>query len=168
MLQLADSIPSDMEFALEARDRNTRDILGHIAAWHQMMLRWHTAGIEGAPTPVPSVSHTWDEITELNQTIWRVVQEMTYDHTREACVRTHQACLTILDNSSEEQFWGAGVYGWTRSGTVGSWFRTLTASHYEWGIAKMRRAIRVAQAGHGPALSGQAEQFARVGLDTLE
>jgi hypothetical protein len=162
LLELADSIPPDMRFALEARDKNPRDILGHIAAWHQMLLRWHARALEGVPTPVPSVSHTWDEVAELNQTIWRVIQELTYSAARAAAARTHVKLLAALDETTEVQLWTPGLFGWTRNGTVGSWFKTLTASHYDWGIAKMRRALRVAAVDdHGPPAEVPAQQAGR-------
>jgi hypothetical protein len=139
-----------MTFPLLSRDRNARDLLGHIAAWHQMLIRWYSKELEGVPTPVPCAGYSWDEVAEMNQAIWRVVQDMTYDAARSAAVLTHHHALKLYDGSTDTQLWTPGLYDWTRGSAVGSWFETATSIHYQWASAKIRRAIRLDAAGHEP------------------
>jgi hypothetical protein len=141
---LADSLPPDLALGLEARDRNARDVLGHIAGWHQMMLRWNSHALKCVPTAVPAYGYTWDEVTELNLAIWRVIQGTGYRWMRAAIGRTHARALAMLDSLTAEQLWTPGLYEWTRGGTVGGWVGSLTARHYEWGVTKLRRALRLA------------------------
>jgi hypothetical protein len=143
LLELADSLPPGMTFAIETRDRNARDVLGHIAGWHQMLLRWHTRGMEGAATPIPAFGYSWDQIADLNQALWRVMQDASYSWTRAALVRTHAQVIGLLDDVPENLLWTPGLREWTRGRTMGEWISYLTARHYEWGIAKMARALRV-------------------------
>jgi hypothetical protein len=147
-----------MTFGLEARDRNTRDLFGHLAAWHQMMARWHTRALEGVKTPMPSVTYRWDDVAELNMAVWRVVQELTLEGARAAAIRSHNALLTLLDEASESQLWTPGLFEWTRGTTVGSWFETIMVHHYEWAIAKLRRAIRVSRRGTGSTLGARESE----------
>jgi hypothetical protein len=166
-VDMADSLPSMMTFRLEARDRNTRDLFGHLAAWHQMMVRWHTRALEGVETPMPTVTYRWDEVAELNMAIWRVVQELTLVGARAAAIRSHGKLLAVFDAATETQLWTPGLFTWTRGSTVGSWFETITAVHYEWAIAKLRRAIRAGRRDHGGSLlTGDGKTEVVAGLQT--
>jgi hypothetical protein len=144
LLELIDALPPDLEFALGARDRNARDVLGHIAAWHQMLLRWTECALRGEDTPVPAPGHTWDDVVELNQAIWRVSQDLDHARARSGLERSHRRVMDAMRELSDAQLWGPGLFGWARDAAAGAWFERLTWAHYEWGAAKTRRALRVA------------------------
>lgn len=52
--------------------------------------------------------------------------------------RSHNDVLALIEGFSDEELFTKGVYKWTAGSTLGAYFISSTASHYDWAIKKLR------------------------------
>ena len=67
---LIDRLPPerlDEEFAGSARDRNVRDVVAHLHAWHILLERWYSDGMTGGSPSIPAEATRGGELAELNE-----------------------------------------------------------------------------------------------------
>ena len=146
LTSLIDSLPDDVihaEFAFEDRDRTVRDVLWHLHIWHSMLMEWHRIGVlEGGMPVVPAIGYTWRTTPMLNQKIWEEAQSVDFSRARNTLEASHHHVLELIDHHANEELFSFGVYAWTKSTTLGSYFVSATSSHYDWAIKKVRKHKR--------------------------
>ena len=62
LLALIERLPAerlDEEFAGPARDRNVRDVVAHLHAWHILLERWYADGMTGGSPSIPAEGYSW-------------------------------------------------------------------------------------------------------------
>ncbi|MDR0365567.1 MAG: ClbS/DfsB family four-helix bundle protein, partial [Bifidobacteriaceae bacterium] len=137
---LVDGLPAgavDAEFAFEDRDRNVRDVLWHLHAWHEMVIGWHRVGtIEGGVPAVPGEGYTWKTLPELNLKAWERGQLVPLADARAAFEGSHAQVVKLIDSHTNDQLFSRGLYPWTKSTTLGAYFVSATSSHYDWAMKK--------------------------------
>jgi hypothetical protein len=132
----------DRDFDFEDRDRNVRDVLAHLAEWHRMLRRWYDEGMAGGKPKIPGEGYTWQTLPALNQTIWEAAQQVPLPLTRTALAVTHADMLAIIESHSDEELFTKKRYSWTGSTSLAAYLISATSSHYDWALAKLRRAAR--------------------------
>ena len=131
-------------FPFEDRDRNLRDVLVHLYEWHRMCESWHQIGtIEGGKPAVPGEGYTWRTLPALNHEIWARYQHMSLDDAKAALRRSHKDIMALIESHTDEELYGKNVYPWTKTSTLGAYFGSNTASHYEWAMKKLRKFIKL-------------------------
>ncbi len=144
--KLIDTMPDAQqraEFPFEDRDRNLRDVLMHLVEWHRMMASWHQIGtVEGGMPDVPGKDYTWKTLPALNLELWKRVQDVPLDEAKALLKESHAMILSLALTHSERELFERGVYKWTKSTTLGAYFISSTASHYEWAMKKIKRYIK--------------------------
>jgi len=127
-------------FMFEDRDKNVRDVLGHLYEWHKMVEEWHRVGtIEGGIPAVPGVGYTWKTLPALNLVLWERLQSMTLEEAKRCLRESHARILSLIESHSNDELFANGVYKWTKSTTLGAYFVSCTASHYDWAMKKLKR-----------------------------
>jgi hypothetical protein len=125
------------------RDKNLRDILVHLYEWHQMVKRWYTEGtVKGGMPAVPGEGYTWRTLPELNQRIWERYQSTSLTDSETMLRGSHEMIMDLIRSHTNDELFSKGVYKWTKSTTLGAYFVSCTASHYEWAMNKIKVHIR--------------------------
>ena len=142
LLALVDTLPpgaADAGFAFEDRDRCVRDVLGHLHAWHLMMLRWYAEGMAGGRPAIPGEGYTWRTLPTLNAEIWSGCQDRDLAGTRADLDASHRRVLELVTAHTDEDLFTKRRYPWTGSTSLGAYLVSATSSHYDWAAKKLRR-----------------------------
>jgi hypothetical protein len=137
---LADDI--EWQAPIEDRSRNPRDVVTHVHAWHLMVADWCRKGDVGDTPEVPGGGYTWREIPAVNDVIWERFRSTSYDAARQLLATSHHDVMGLIEEHTNEQLFGRGVYAWTRSSTLGSYFVSCTSSHYVWARKTLRAILK--------------------------
>ena len=143
--ELIDSIPAaalEATFPFEDRDRNVRDVVMHLVAWHKMMQRWYTEGMADQKPAIPAEGYTWKTYPALNQAIWAEAQQTSLAQARADFAQTHKETLTLITAHSDEELFTKKHYNWTGTTSLGAYFISATSSHYDWAMKKIKKAIK--------------------------
>ncbi len=147
--KLMDSMSEEEQnasFVLEDRDRKLRDVLVHLYEWHRMVENWHRIGtLEGGMPDVPGKGYTWKTLPELNRKIWEKHQGVPLGEAKAMLQKSHEMILRLIESHTQEELFSKGIYQWTKSSTLGSYFVSCTSSHYDWAIKKIKKQRKASQ-----------------------
>ena len=148
--KLIDSMSEEEQnaaFLFEDRDKILRDVLIHLYEWHNMMQRWYDGGVtQGGLPEIPGRGYTWRTLPGLNAEIWDMYQDMPLNTAKEKLRGSHVAVMALIAPHSDEELFGRGVYKFTKSTTLGAYFISATASHYDWAMKKIKAHIKAYRA----------------------
>lgn len=145
LLALVDSLsPAQQaaEYAFEQRDRNVRDTLAHLHAWHLMMLEWHRVGMSGATPEIPGKGYTWQTLPGLNREIWESCQGVSLASVRTSLEASQDGVRRLIEAHTDRELFTKALYSWTKSTSLGAYFVSCTASHYDWATKIVRKHAR--------------------------
>ena len=123
----------------EDRDKNIRDILVHLHHWHPMFLEWYKVGMNDEKPEMPASGYTWKTTAELNQKIWEMYQETSYDEAFNLLEDSFRKVQEIIYSHSDEELFEKKRYKWTGTTSLGSYLVSATSSHYDWAIKKIKK-----------------------------
>ncbi|MEO0561775.1 MAG: ClbS/DfsB family four-helix bundle protein, partial [Chloroflexota bacterium] len=72
-------------------------------------------------------------------------QHAELDDIREKLAASHQEAMEVIESIPDADLFTPKVYKWTKSTTLGSYFTSSTASHYDWAIKNIRRGLKAKQ-----------------------
>lgn len=52
--------------------------------------------------------------------------------------KSHSKVIQLAEQFSNEELFSKGVYKWVGGSTLGSYFVSVTASHYDWAMKKLK------------------------------
>lgn len=142
LLAAVDALPADAldgEFPFEDRDRCVRDVLGHLHAWHLMMLGWYEEGMAGGRPAIPAPGYTWRTLPGLNAEIWQRYQGVDRDVARADLDVTHHRMDELIDAHTDGELFEKKLHPWTGSTSLGAYLVSSTSSHYVWALKKITR-----------------------------
>lgn len=125
-------------FPFEDRDRNIRDVVGHLHEWHLMMQTWYELGMQGQKPITPKEGYTWKTLPALNQVIWEKYQTIPLADTIKKLAASHNTIQEMIHRHTDEQLFTKKFYLWTGTTSLGSYFISSTSSHYDWAIKKLK------------------------------
>ena len=53
-------------------------------------------------------------------------------------MEVHEEILKLAEGFSNEELFSKGVYKWVGGSALGSYFVSVTSSHYEWAMKKLK------------------------------
>lgn len=142
VLEVIDGLPPEAraaEFEFPDRDRNVRDVVGHLHAWHLMLLGWYEEGMTGGKPAIPAPGFTWRTLPGLNAEIWRQCQEVDLEGALQGLATTHAQVRSLIEGHDDDELWEKRRYPWTGSTSLGAYLVSVTSSHYEWALKKLRQ-----------------------------
>ncbi|MDR1068105.1 MAG: ClbS/DfsB family four-helix bundle protein [Clostridiales Family XIII bacterium] len=155
MWELIDSVPSGAQSVVfdfgddpklkEAhwkRDKNMRDVLVHLYEWHQLLLGWAAANLNGDSKPFLPAPFTWATYGDMNVEFWKKHQSTPYDEAAALLRGSHAQVMTLIESFSNEELFEKKHFPWTGTTNVGSYCISATASHYDWAMKKIKQYIR--------------------------
>lgn len=127
------------KFPFEHRDKNVRDVLAHLHAWHKLMLDWYETGMAGSKPEMPAKGYTWRTTPELNNAIWEKYQRTSLQSVRKKLDESHEALMQMILQHSNDELFTKCFYAWTGTTSLGSYLVSATSSHYDWALKILRR-----------------------------
>lgn len=125
------------------RDKNLRDVLIHLYEWHQLILNWTSSNLKGEEKPFLPEPYNWKTYGEMNIEFYKKHQNTSLENAKDMLIKSHQNVLKLIDNFSEEELFVKGKFKWVGGSTLGSYFVSVTASHYDWAIKKIKGHIKI-------------------------
>ncbi|MCI5904401.1 MAG: ClbS/DfsB family four-helix bundle protein [Oscillospiraceae bacterium] len=132
-----------------ARDKNLRDVLAHLYEWHRLLLEWTEANLKGEERPFIPKPYSWKTYGDMNIEFWNKHQSTELNAVTEMLKGSHSDVMALLDSFSDEELFTKGVYKWIGGSTLGSYFISVTASHYDWALKKLRTHRKLLSAKEG-------------------
>lgn len=74
----------------------------------------------------------------MNMAFWEKHQTTPLEEVRALFEESHQAVLDLAASFSNEQLFNKNVFDWVGGTSLGSYFVSATASHYDWAIKKLK------------------------------
>lgn len=124
------------------RDQNLRDVLIHLYEWHQLLLNWVHANQKGEEQPFLPHPYNWKTYGNLNVFFWKKHQNTSLEEAKEMAAESHKEVLALAETFSNEELFSKGVYPWAGGNAIGSYFVSVTSSHYDWAIKKLKAHIK--------------------------
>ena len=155
MWELIDSMSEEQQatpFAVEMttsgkethwrRDKNLRDVLVHLYEWHNLLLNWVQANSNGVPKPFLPEPYNWRTYPALNVEFWKKHQSTSLAEAKENLKASHNAVMALIGNYSNDELFVKGSLPWTGTSILGAYCVSVTASHYDWAIKKIKKHIK--------------------------
>lgn len=120
------------------RDKNLRDVLVHLWEWHQLLLKWVQANQAGDEQPFLPAPYNWKTYGQMNQEFWERHQNTSLAEAQELLAKSHAAVLALAEGFSNEELFSKGVFKWAGNNALGSYFVSVTSSHYDWALKKLK------------------------------
>ena len=146
LYNLIDSMTEEEQnaaFLFEDRDKNPRDVLIHLYEWHLMLLNWVKANQSGCAKPFLPEPYNWKTYGVMNiEVIWRKHQNTPYASSIEMLKDSHSEALGLIESFSEDELFVKQYFSWTGGTNLGSYCISVTSSHYDWAIKKIKKHIK--------------------------
>lgn len=120
------------------RDKNLRDILIHLHEWHNLMLAWVDNNKAGVRKPFLMEGYNWKTYGAMNILFWKRNQSVTLDMALEEFKESHMKIMEVIQTMSNEELFQKNAYDWVGGSTLGSYFVSVTSSHYDWAMKKLK------------------------------
>lgn len=120
------------------RDKNVRDILIHLYEWHNLMLKWVENNKAGLHKPFLMEGYNWKTYGDMNIVFWKRNQVVTFDKALEQFKESHKKIMEVIQTMSNDELFQKNVYDWVGGSTIGSYFISVTSSHYDWAMKKIK------------------------------
>lgn len=124
------------EWKVSQRDKNMRDMIFHLHAWHELLLHWVKILLEGGKPALPKEGYTWDNLDELNHEIWLEAQKHPLMDTLELFEQSYRSCMDIVQNLTDEQMFKP--YFEAMNHPIISLLDGCMADHYQWGLKQLK------------------------------
>ena len=120
------------------RDKNLRDVLVHLYEWHQLLLTWIPANLSGDKKPFLPDPYNWKTYMDMNVMFWEKHQSTSYDDSKTMLQDSHKKVLATIESFTNEGLFEKKHFPWTGTSSLGSYCVSVTASHYDWAIKKLK------------------------------
>ena len=125
-----------------SRDRNLRDVLVHLYEWHQLLLSWVKANLNGERKTFLPAPYNWKTYPAMNLEFWRKHQNTQLTEAKAVLKESHKEVMGLIERFSNEELFAKDSFGWTGASTLGAYCVSTTASHYDWAIKKIKKHIK--------------------------
>ena len=130
------------------RDRNLRDVFVHLYEWHQLLLRWVDANRKGDPQPFLPAPYNWKNYGEMNEGFWERHQSTPCARAEEMLRESHREVMDLIERFSDEELFEKRHFAWTGTTSLGSYCVSVTASHYDWALKKIKLHRKIWREAH--------------------
>lgn len=120
------------------RDKNLRDVLIHLYEWHQLLLKWAPANRSGNSVPFLPEPFNWKTYGDMNVGFWNKHQSTDLETAKKMLEKSHADVMALLDTFTDAELFEKDVFPWVGGSVLGSYFISVTSSHYDWAIKKLK------------------------------
>ena len=120
------------------RDKNLRDILIHLYEWHNLLLNWVSSNRDGRSSPFLPNPYNWRTYGEMNVSFQQQHHSTSLQQAQQMLNKSHADVMRLAESFTDKQLFSKDAFPWVGSTTLGSYFVSVTASHYDWAIKKLK------------------------------
>lgn len=120
------------------RDKNLRDVLIHLYEWHQLILNWVNSNKNGEEKAFLPQPYNWKTYGEMNVEFFKKHQDTPLQKAKEMLKQSHAEVLDLAETFTNDELFSKGAYEWVGGSVLGSYFVSVTSSHYDWAIKKIK------------------------------
>ena len=120
------------------RDKNLRDVLIHLYEWHQLILNWVNSNKNGEEKAFLPQPYNWKTYGEMNVEFFKKHQDTPLQKAKEMLKQSHIKVLDLAETFTDDELFSKGAYEWVGGSVLGSYFVSVTSSHYDWAIKKLK------------------------------
>ena len=124
------------------RDKNLRDVLIHLYEWPRLLLEWTAANFSGGTKPFLPEPYTWKTYGDMNMEFWKKHQSTTYDNAVTMLRESHGKVMVLIESLSDEELFEKKHFPWTGTTNIGTYCVSVTASHYDWAMKKVKQCLK--------------------------
>lgn len=135
LLALIDALPGarlDEEFAGAGRDRNVRDVIAHLHAWHILLEKWYADGEAGGSPAIPAEGYSWRELDALNEELRRQWQDTSLPELLALLRASHESLQAMVALHTDAELATPDAYAWTQGSPLGEFAWECGGGHYAW------------------------------------
>lgn len=110
----------------------------YLYEWHQLLLNWVHSNQNGDNQPFIPKPYNWKTYGDMNMEFFRKHQSTPLEAAKCMLRESHTEVMELAKTFSNEELFTKGVYKWVGGSTLGSYFVSVTASHYDWAIKKLK------------------------------
>ena len=121
------------------RDNNLRDVLVHLYEWHQLLLNWVNNNMNGISKQFLIEPYNWKTYGEMNVEFFKFHQTTSYNDSKKMLIDSHQKIILLLEKFSDDELFSKNTFDWVGGSTLGSYFVSVTSSHYDWAMKKVKK-----------------------------
>ena len=125
------------------RDKNIRDVLVHLYEWHVLLLNWVEANQKGGGQPFLPAPYNWKTYGDMNVEFWKKHQDTPYDKAKKMVKDSHDKVIKLIETFSNDELFSKGRFSWTGGTTLGQYCTSVTSSHYDWAMKKLKAYIKL-------------------------
>lgn len=124
------------------RDKNIKDVLIHLYEWHKLLINWVQSNTKGLAKAFLIEPYNWKTTKEMNEELYNRHQSTKYDEATVMLNESHNEVISMISNFSNEELFEKGSFNWTGGSTLGQYCVSVTSSHYDWAIKKIKKHIK--------------------------
>jgi len=121
------------------RDKNLRDILIHLYEWHILLLNWIQANQFEPETPFLPPPYNWKTYSQMNISFMEKHQTTSLEDAKDFIRTSHRKVISAAEDFSNDALFSKKYFSWVGASTLGSYFVSVTASHYDWAMKKINQ-----------------------------
>ena len=125
-----------------SRDKNMRDVLVHLYEWHQLLLNWINANRNGEAKPFLPEAFNWKTYPIMNVEFWEKHQSTPLIEAKKMMKESHKDVMALIESFSNDELFAKKTFTWTGASTLGAYCVSVTSSHYDWAIKKLKIHIK--------------------------
>lgn len=124
------------------RDKNLRDIYIHLYEWHKLLLNWVNSNLNGDSKPFIPEPYNWRTYGDMNEEFWKNHQTTSLASSKKLFIQSHNDVMKLATKFTNDELFKKAEFDWVGGSTLGSYFVSATASHYDWAIKKIKAHIK--------------------------
>ncbi|MCL1929694.1 ClbS/DfsB family four-helix bundle protein [Candidatus Saccharibacteria bacterium] len=125
------------------RDKNVRDVFVHLYEWHELLLNWAGANRGGDEQSFLPEPYNWRTYGDMNVEFWKKHQDTSYDQARKMLKDSHEKVIKLIEVFSDDELFSRGRFSWVGGSTLGQYCTSVTSSHYDWAIKKLKAYMKI-------------------------
>lgn len=120
------------EFAAGTRDRNVRDVVAHLHAWHILLERWYSDGQAGGSPSIPAEGFSWRDLDALNEELRQQWQGTDLTELMPLLGASHEALQAMVALRTDAELASPDAFAWTQGSALGEFAWECGGNHYRW------------------------------------
>ena len=124
------------------RDKNLRDVFVHLFEWHKLLLNWINANRNSEAKPFLPEPYNWKTYPAMNVDFWKNHQNTPLVEAIKMLQESHKNVMALIDTFSNDELFAKKSFAWTGNSTLGAYCVSVTSSHYDWAIKKIKIHIK--------------------------
>ncbi|WP_440312926.1 ClbS/DfsB family four-helix bundle protein [Leucobacter chromiireducens] len=128
------------------RDRSVRDVLAHLAAWHELLLNWVASNEAGDERPFLPAPYSWRDCVPMNVAFRDAATQLSLREARTRFATSHAQVIALIERHTEAELFEKRHFTWTGTTSLGSYCVSATSAHTRWATTKLRAYLRAVRA----------------------